>query len=131
MLKIVLMRNSSLKTLTLVICAVLQTTQIFASNSSLFDGYSQVPIKSSHVQGAPKTSSIQASIDGHMLSVVFLENLGSVLVEVTDANGGTVDVVDMYTPNGYTAYIFGTGSYIVNFTLENGDEYYGEFEITD
>lgn len=23
------------------------------------------------------------------------------------------------------------GSYIVNFTLPNGDEYYGEFEVTD
>ena len=28
-------------------------------------------------------------------------------------------------------YIPNTGSYVVTFTLPNGDQYYGEFEVTD
>jgi hypothetical protein len=37
----------------------------------------------------------------------------------------------MATPNGYQYYIPNTGDYIVTFTLENGDVYYGEFTVTD
>ena len=81
--------------------------------------------------GSDKSSSIQATINGHYLTVVFLENLGTVYIEVTDTNGGTVAMTDLYTPNGYIANIYNTGSYIVTFTLTNGDEYYGEFEVTD
>ncbi|MBR4391527.1 MAG: DUF3244 domain-containing protein [Bacteroidales bacterium] len=125
------MEHKKLKIFVLLVGLLVPTIRGGASYIFSFDGYSHIVIKEGSVHSDPKGSSIQASIDGHMLSVVFLENLGSVLVEVTDTNGGTVDVVDMYTPNGYTAYIFGTGSYIVNFTFENGDEYYGEFEVTN
>ncbi|MBQ5958942.1 MAG: DUF3244 domain-containing protein, partial [Bacteroidales bacterium] len=83
------------------------------------------------VHSDPKGSSIQASIDGHVLSVVFTENLGHVQIEVTTSTGGTVDLMDMYTPNGYNAYISYTGDYVVTFTLSNDDEYYGEFTVTD
>ena len=34
-------------------------------------------------------------------------------------------------PNGVMFYIPNTGSYVVTFTLPNGDQYYGEFEVTD
>ena len=81
--------------------------------------------------GDPDRNSIQASIDGHSLTVIFSENLGNVLIEVTTASGGPVDFFDIFTPNGYIAYIYDTGSYVINFTLENGNEYYGEFEVTD
>ena len=89
-----------------------------------------VIIKSSH-QGEEKVNAINASIDGHALTVVFTENLGTVHIEVTDTNGNPVEMNDMFTPNGYYAYIHNTGSYIVTFTLTNGDEYYGEFDVTD
>lgn len=52
-----------------------------------------VIIVESSVQGAPKGSSIEATIDGHILSVVFLENLGQVSVEICSANGGHVDTL--------------------------------------
>ena len=90
-----------------------------------------IQINKSSTQGSPKTSSIQASINGHALSVVFTENLGTVHVEVTDTSGGPVDLTDMYTPNGYNAYIHHAGSYVVTFTLGNGDEYYGEFDVVE
>ena len=99
--------------------------------ASLLDGYSNINIKVAHVQGTPKNTSILASINGHTLTVTFTENLGDVLVEVTTASGGTVDYGQVWTPDSFIAYIYSTGSYVVTITLENGDEYYGEFEITN
>ena len=66
-----------------------------------------------------------------MLTVVFTENLGQVAVEVTTALGGNVECLSITTPNGLQIYIPNTGDYIVTFTLPNGDEYYGEFTVTD
>jgi hypothetical protein len=90
-----------------------------------------IPIKKSSVQHVPKDSSIQASINGHVLTVTFTENLGTVQVEITTATGGTVDYGHIWTPDSYIAYITNTGSYVVTITLPNGDEYYGEFDVTD
>ena len=35
------------------------------------------------------------------------------------------------TPDCYQFYLPLTGDYIITFTLANGDEYYGEFTVTD
>ena len=77
------------------------------------------------------SSSIQATIDGHYLTVVFLENLGQVNIVITDAYDNEIRVESTPTPTGVNIYISNTGSYVVTFTLPNGDEYYGEFEVTD
>ena len=95
------------------------------------DGYSHINVKESHVQEAPKGSSIQASISGHTLMVSFTENLGQVAVEITTATGMPVDSSATLTPNGIQFHIPLAGDYIVTFTLPNGDEYYGEFTVTD
>ena len=102
-----------------------------ANNRGIIDGYSGITIKESITTGTPKGSTIQASINGHMLVVVFTENLGQVAIEVTTASGGTVQTFYTPTPNGVQIYITPTGDYIVTFTLPNGDEYYGEFTVTD
>ncbi len=82
--------------------------------------------------GSPeKGNSIIAEIDGHYLTVIFTENLGQVSIEVTTSMGVPVETLSMTTPNGRVFYIAATGGYIVNFTLSNGDEYYGEFTVTD
>ena len=81
--------------------------------------------------GLDKSSSIFASIDGHYLTVAFTENLGQVAIEITTDTGSTVSTIAMTTPNGYVFYIALAGDYIVTFTLPNGDEYYGEFTVTD
>lgn len=88
-------------------------------------------IKTNQAQGDPKDSSIQASINGHTLTIVFTENLGQVNIEVSAVSGGETQVESTPTPNGVLFYIYDTGSYIVTFTLPNGDEYYGEFEVMD
>ena len=81
--------------------------------------------------GIDKSGSISASIDGHYLTVIFTENLGQVTIEITTNTGSPVDYFAMTTPNGQVFYIALTGDYIVTFTLPNGDEYYGEFTVTD
>lgn len=115
----------------LICCFLLSSIWCNANNNIITDGYSAIQIHEKKVESSPKGSSIQASIDGHVLTVVFTENLGHVQIEVTTSTGGTVDLMDIYTPNGYNAYITDTGDYIVTFTLSNGDEYYGEFTVTN
>ena len=118
---------------TIVLLAILMFPSLYGSTfgCNISKTHSVITIKEKTVQGTPKGSSIQATINGHSLTVVFTENLGNVQVEVTDSTGGTVDYWDIWTPNGYIVYIYDTGSYVVTFTLPNGDEYYGEFEVTD
>ena len=81
--------------------------------------------------GSEKGNSILATLNSHILMVVFTENLGEVVVEISTATGGYVQTDSCLTPNGLQFYIPLAGDYIVNFTLPNGDEYYGEFTVTD
>ena len=110
---------------------ILTATWCDANNTSTTDGLGNILIIESQVQGVPRGSSIQATINGHTLSIVFLENLGQVSIEVSNLNGAVVQTTNTPTPHGVDMYISNTGSYIVTFTLSNGDEYYGEFEVTD
>ena len=81
--------------------------------------------------GTDKSGSIISTLYDHVLSVVFNENLGQVAVEVSTASGAQVDCLSVLTPNGLQFYIPNSGNYIVTFTLSDGDEYYGEFTVTD
>lgn len=113
----------------LLLCLLLQTAWCGANSTK--DGYSHIEIKESTVEGTPRTSSIQATINGHYLMVSFTENLGQVSISVTTDTGALVDCTSTPTPNGIQFYIPLAGDYIVNLTLPNGDEYYGEFTVTD
>ena len=88
-------------------------------------------IMASHENNTDKSSSISASIDGRTLTIVFTENLGNVAIEITNASGAVMSFASLETPTGYQFFITNAGHYIVNFTLPNGDEYYGEFEVTE
>ena len=125
------MKKLKLKNIILLFGMIASTTWCLAKNSYIADGYSPIAIMKTNVHEAPKDSAIQAFIDGHMLTVVFTENLGQVAVEVTTALGGAVECLSITTPNGLQIYIPNTGDYIITFTLPNGDEYYGEFTVTD
>lgn len=87
--------------------------------------------KASH-GGLDKGASIHAWVFGHGLSVSFSKSLGPVDVEIVSVeDGGTTVCFAECTPGGMNIHILQAGAYIVNFTLANGDEYYGEFEIMD
>lgn len=78
-----------------------------------------------------KSGSISPNINGHVLAVAFNENLGQVSVEVTTVAGTPVQFLSTPTPNGVQVYILNAGDYIITFKLSNGDEYYGEFTVSD
>lgn len=95
------------------------------------DGTPIEVIKKSVHGGPDKSGSISPMIDGQTLTVVFTDSMGRVSVEVTTATGSLVDGTTTITPTGIQIYIPNSGDYVVNFTLPNGDEYYGEFSVTD
>ena len=95
------------------------------------DGDNIIVILAHNTGGDDRSSSISASIDGHCLTVVFLSNLGQVSIKILNEYGVTIDCMTTPTPNGYLCYITSAGHYTVVFTLPDGDEYYGEFDVTD
>ena len=125
------MQHTKIKQFILLLGLILPTVLCSAMCIDVSDGHSHINVKGANVQGAPKGSTIQASINGHTLIVTFTENLGQVAVEITTATGMLVDSSATLTPNGVQFYIPLAGDYIVTFTLPNGDEYYGEFTVTD
>ena len=115
-----------------VLSAALSYANDIARTKNEKDGGITIEVKEKACIGhLDKGNSIIPTLDGHYLTVVFTENLGQVAVEITTANGGYVQTDSCLTPNGLQFYIPNTGDYIVTFTLPNGDEYYGEFTVTD
>ena len=118
--------------LLLLIVLLLPTTWCGANSNCSDDGYSNILIKESQIQGTPKGSTIQASIDGHWLSVTFTQNIGTLTMELEKVSGPVIfNYPTVPTPDSYQFYLNQTGDYIITFTLSNGDEYYGEFTVTN
>jgi len=125
------MRHVKTKQFVLLLGLMMATTGGNAIETNFVDGHSKITVMQGNVQGSPKGSTIQASINGHTLLVMFSENIGQVEVEITTTAGVTVDCLSTMTPTGFQCYIPNAGDYIVTFTLSNGDVYYGEFIVTD
>lgn len=125
------MRHKNYKYLILLIGLLLLISWCGATVINSLDGFSHIFVKEGDVHSDPKGDAIEATINGHVLCVVFTENLGQVAIELSSVVEGDVDYAILNTPNGVNFIITNTGSYIVTFTLENGDMYYGEFEVTD
>lgn len=84
-----------------------------------------------NLSGLDRSNTIVPIINGHVLTVEFKVNLGQVYVTVATAAGMSIECLSLFTPNGFQVYIPNAGNYNVHFTLTNGDEYYGEFEILE
>ncbi|MBR0178066.1 MAG: DUF3244 domain-containing protein [Bacteroidales bacterium] len=121
----------------LMLCLVLSAAFSYAHSLARTEnekGKDGTPIeiieRASH-GGSEKGNAIFSMIDGHTLTVVFSENLGQVTIEIAMVSGGIMENLWIVTPNGLQTYLPQTGDYIITFTLANGDEYYGEFTVTD
>lgn len=122
---------NKIKCMVLLFGFILPTAFGFA-NSELTtekDGVGTIVINKSGNDGFDRSATISASINGHYLNVFFSESLGEVSVEISTVSGTTISFTIVQTPTGYQCHIPNTGNYIVTFTLQNGDEYYGEFEV--
>ena len=121
------------KQMILMLCLIFSGAWCYANTNIEKDGHpvSIELMESTGVSGSDRSSSIAPVINGHVLTVTFIENMGQVTVEVTTTSGASVQCLSVFTPNGLQVYIPNAGNYIVTFTLPNGDEYYGEFTITD
>ena len=125
-----------LKEMILMLCLILSGALCYASGAAGMENRKRegipIEIKELGVYTRPsRGNSIIPTINGHLLTVSFNENLGQVSVEITTASGASVQCLSVLTPNGLQFYIPNVGDYIVTFTLSNGDEYYGEFTVTD
>lgn len=84
------MQHTKIKQFVLLLGLLLPAAWCGANSTHFNDGLGHIMIKESILQGTPKGSTIQATIDGHTLTVVFTENLGQVAVEVSSASGTSV-----------------------------------------
>ena len=126
------MQKVNSKILLLIIGLILPTTCYKASASSILDGLHPIQIHEAQVESTPKGSSIQVSLDGHWLTVTFTQDIGTVTMELDMASGPMIfNYPSVGTPDSFQFYLPLTGDYIITFNLSNGDEYYGEFTITD
>ncbi len=94
----------------------------------------KLTVRANTENGNEKTNvaeSIFADISGHKLTVAFSQNLGEVSIDISTTSGATISCLSVQTPTGYQYFVQNAGSYVITFTLPNGDKYYGEFEVTD
>lgn len=124
---------TKIKTIILMLCLTIGASLCYANHAEYkkADGIPITISKSTAFGGVDRSSSISASIDGHNLTVNFLSNLGHVEIKITDATGVTLEIDHTETAAGYLYYIPSVGHYVVVITFSDGDEYYGEFDVTD
>ena len=126
------MQKVKSKMFLLLLSLILPVTSYKADASSLLDGLHPIQIKEAHVSSTPRGSTIQASIDGHYLTVTFTQDIGTLTMELDKLSGSVIfNYPSVATPDSFQFYLPQTGDYIITFTLSNGDEYYGEFTVTD
>lgn len=112
-------------TLILMLCLILSGALCYASGSvgtenEKGEGTPVIVIMKTPCGGTDKSGSVSPSINGHILTVVFDENLGQVSVEITTDTGAMVACVVAHTPNGLQFYIPNAGSYSHLHPLQRG-----------
>ena len=125
-----------LRQMILMLCFILSGALCYAHGEARIEnekgeGIPIEVIECVSLSGSDRGNSINPTLDGHVLTVAFNENLGQVSVEVATASGALVQCLSVLTPNGLQVYIPNAGNYIVTFTLSNGNVYAGEFTVTD
>ena len=120
------------KTKTIIVLFGLVLSTLFGSANCLQKCIEDnTPIKTSGQSGVDRSSSIAASINDHYLTINFLTDIGHVWIKITDEAGVTLEIEYIETPTGYLYYMPSAGHYVLVITLSDGDEYEGEFDVTE
>ena len=128
---------SKFKKTVLMLCFILSGAMCYAhgevgaKNENEKDGTPIEVFKIVIHGSSDKSGFINPIINGHFLTVIFTENIGLVEIEITTASGVFVETRWASTPEGLQTYVSQTGDYVITFKLSNGDEYYGEFTVSD
>ena len=126
------MQKYNFKIIAMLLGLLLPTIGYQAKEINLSNRGNPIIILESTAQSDPRSSTIQASIDGHYLTVIFTQDIGTLAMELDKVSGPMIfSYPSVQTPDGYQFYLPLTGDYIITFTLANGDEYYGEFTVTN
>ena len=125
------MRREKNKSFILLFGLLLFTSSSEAVGINSIDGYSHITVQQANTHGTPRSPSIHAFLNDHYLTVSFSQDFGQVTIEVTTASGLFVDSVNLLVSTGWQFYIPDEGDYVFTITFADGDEYYGEFTITD
>lgn len=104
------------------------TGTIVADNLVIND---EITILANNGCGNDRSASISAHINGHYLNVAFLADLGSVTIKILDESYTMLELSYIETPSGYQYYIPLEGRYTLLIALEDGDEYRGDFEVSE
>ena len=84
------MQKVKSKMFLLLLSLILPVTSYKADASSLLDGLHPIQIKEAHVSSTPRGSTIQASIDGHYLTVTFTQDIGTLTMELDKLSGSVI-----------------------------------------
>ena len=92
-----------ISTLGLMLCLILSGALCYASGMARTENEKGdgilLEIKEKVLHGSSdKSGSIVPMLDGHVLTVVFTENLGQVAIEITTATGVTIENLWTFTP---------------------------------
>ena len=118
----------------LMLCLFVSGALSYASSETRTNYETGTPILTivkSQYGGTDKGNTVSASLDGHYLTIVIGENVGQTQIDISSMSGITVDSSTISTPSVYQVYIPLEDNYFFIITLANGDEYYGEFTVTD
>lgn len=82
--------------------------------------------------GSYRSNSISADIDGNLLSIYFLENVGIAHIVISRNGEVYIDNENVFsTPHRASFIIADAGDYRMDITLNNGEQYYGCFSVTE
>ena len=116
-----------------MLCIAVSSTLCLANYKAyeIGDGTEILINKTSNYGGWDRSSSISAHINGHYLNVAFLADLGSVTIKILDESYTMLELSYIETPSGYQYYIPLEDRYTLLIALEDGDEYRGDFEVSE
>ncbi len=121
------------KSFTLLLVLLLQAVFVLeAKQASTKEGVVIAVSSLNHHVDQDRSHVITADIAGHTLTISIHQNVGITHIMIRDANGAVVELENMISsPETTCIYISESGYYRIDIILNNGDLYYGYFNVHD